>query len=154
MRTTLTLDEAYDKLTVMGNQLVRYSYPKSPKFLENSIYPWRSLEVVVDGYLVIVNYNRSEMSEKKCYLETIQIFGKRNIFLPFSLVIKIAQKFLGNQDLSLLEIYKSDRKVYLWSCLVDYNGKPIKSELKVDSEIHYYNDFKYNYLDSSKVNFY
>ena len=112
----------------------------------------REKEAVIEGYPVFVHYQK--VKHHKHYLETVQIFGRNSPFLPFNLVCKIAKKFLGEDYLSLVEIFKNDRKIYVWSVCSDKKGNPIESPYKVEVEDCVFENLEYNYMQPNQVNFF
>lgn len=150
MRKTKSLDQVCEKLITMGRQLVEYTFPQAPQQLENSIFPWRLEETIVDGYYVVLHYTYL-LHEDGFFVESIQIHGKHDPFLPFHVVVKIAQRFLGTNNLSLLELFKENRKIYCWSCFLDKDGKVLEPQTGSDYQAHVFEGFRYNYVDSSQI---
>jgi hypothetical protein len=56
--------------------------------------------------------------------------------------------------LSLVELFKSDRKVYCWSIATDYEGRLIDAPYDADGENCVFEGVQYFYISPSYVNFY
>lgn len=148
----MNFDQAMASLRGMGEELVPYNFPLGPQSLEQDIAIFKKVELDVDGYSVLLYYNRAKYPTY--YLENLQINSVRGTFLPFSLVVKIAQKFLGSGMLSLVEFFQDDRKVYCWSVCLNEEGKPIPSPIEQDSEPCEFEGFEYRYMHIEQLNFY
>jgi len=144
--------EAIDTLRNVSNYLVPYTFPRAPVELEEEISPLKKLDVEIDGYSVIIHFNRADY--KRYFLESVQVLGKHSPFLPFHLVVKIAKRMLGSHYLSLVEFYQENRKVYCWSCCVDKEGKPIPSPIENKTKPCEFEGFEYKYMHPNQLNFY
>lgn len=135
--------------------LMPYTYPQSDPGDEDDITMLKTTEIVVDGYHVIVHLNIADYNDRT--LNTLQIFGRDLPFLPFTLVVKIARKFLGSECLFLTEIYQENRKVYCWTLIKDKYGKarpyPVNKKLK---KVHRcsFEGFDYILMDPKNLSFY
>jgi hypothetical protein len=149
MEKVSNFDDIIWKMRTITEQLVPYSKLTSSK-LESSMNYVKLKDVVVDGYEIIIHFNKMECDGY--FNETLQIYNKNGMFLPFYLIAKIAIKFLGNHYLGLIEMIVDNKKVYCWNVSVDKNGKPIlnKNE-KIKSSV--YEGFEYDYLDPRYVKF-
>jgi len=147
-----TFEITVDNLRSVGEMLIPYNFPLAHKDLEKDIAPLKKSEVEVDGYSLIIHFNKAKY--KGYYLETFQIYNKYGPFLPFSLVVKMACKSLGGHLLSLVEFYQDDRKVYCWSVCVDEDGKPRPSPIEEESEPCEFEGFAYKYMHPDQLNFY
>jgi hypothetical protein len=145
-------EEKIENLRNLGNQLVDYNFPLSPMELEYDIACLKKTEVLVDGYNIVIHFNKAFYGSY--YLETFQIFNKHAPFLPFSLVAKLAQKTLGSHHLSLVEFYQQDHKIYCWSVCVDERGRPIPSPIQDESKIKTFEGFEYKYMMPEQLNLY
>jgi hypothetical protein len=143
-------DDLVDSLRSIGDKLVPYNFPRNDPRLEDEIHPLKVVETLIDGYEVVICFSKADYKEH--FLETVQIFGRSMPFLPFSIVIKVAQKFLGSRHLSLVEIPKANRKVYCWTVCVDRNGGSVASPYEVKSEICKFEGFEYAYMQPDQVN--
>jgi hypothetical protein len=143
-----TLQNTVERMRKLGDQLVPYNLPQN----EEDINILKSTETVVDGYEVCIYFTKSKF-EDHC-TEICQVWGKYAPFLPFVVVCKIAKSFLGNSHLSLVELFKGNRKVYCWAVNTNHDGKPIRSPYSSKTEECSYEGFNYSYMQPSQVNFY
>lgn len=143
-------DNLVKRLKSIGDKLVPYNFPRNSPRIEDDIHPLKVVETMVDGYEVVIYFSKADYAEH--FLETVQIFGRNAPFLPFSLVVKIAQMFLGSSYLSLVEIPKANRKVYCWTVCLDREERPIESPYEVKSEICRFEGFEYAYMHPDQVN--
>jgi hypothetical protein len=143
-----TLDATVEQMRALGEQLVPYNAPEN----EPDLYVLKTREVTVEGYDVILYYTKSRFDEHAT--EILQVYGKNMPFLPFYLACKLAKKFLGSKELSLVELFRGNRKVYCWSVNVDDHGRPIRTPYEVEAENCTYEGFRYSYLQPNQVNFY
>ena len=74
--------------------------------------------------------------------------------MPFGLICKLAKRFLGSHHLSLVELFKDNRKIYIWSVCVDRRGRPIQAPYEIDTEECNFEGFNYLYMQPNQVNFY
>lgn len=150
-----SLDDVVDSMKEIGDLfLIRNSkgIDKETEALEDALSPFREETVVVDGYDLFVYYQKSDYDG---YLvETLQLYNENSPFLPFNVVCKVGQKFLGSHNLSLVELFKENRKVYCWSVCVDKTGRPIPYPFKVKKEECVFENLKYSYMQPSQVNFF
>ena len=150
-----SLDDLIDSMREIGDVLL-ISNDKVPSkettAVEDALSILRENVVTVDGYDLYVYYQKSDYNG---YLvETLQIYNENSPFLPFNIVCKVGQKFLGSSELSLVELFKDNRKIYCWSVCVDKSGRPIPYPFKVKKEDCAFEGFKYAYMQSSQVNFF
>src|SRR4051812_14439494 len=71
---------------------------------------FRQREIVVDGYAMIVFYNRAYRDD--IYVDVVLIVGKYMPFLPLASTFKVVSHFLGKKELLLSEAVKRGMKVY------------------------------------------
>ena len=135
----------------LGEVLVPYNFPKAPPTVEDDINILKIRELTVDGYDVCCHYSKSD--QDGYFMESFQIFGKHFPFLPFSLVCKLARHFLGEHELSLIEIYRENRKIYCWTLAVDFDGCAIPSPYETEVEYCTYEGFNYCYMQPNQVDF-
>lgn len=146
------IEEILEKIKIVGNQLVPYNFPVVPPLvLENELNLIKQKEFVVDGYSVVLHFNRSDYTDH--YLEILQVHAKYGTFLPFAVVAKLAKCVLGSHGLSLVEIFKDDRKVYCWSIVLDKSGRPVDVKIK-KSKVCVHEGLQYNLMNPKQVNFY
>jgi len=146
------IDDVVRDMKALGRTLVPYNFPQVPPAEEDKVNVLKFHEMVVDGYNVVLHFNIHDYGSH--FLETFQLLGKDIPFLPFSLVCKMAKKFLDQNFLSLIEVLKDNRKIYCWTVIKDRNGNPISSPYKSKSEPCIYEDLEYSYVPPDKVNFY
>ena len=148
------LDDIIDEMRTMGDRLIPYNFPKAPPPTEpeDVLAIFKEREAVIDGYPIIIHYQKADYD--KHLMETLQIYGKNSPFLPFSLICKLAKRFLGPHHLSLVELFKDNRKIYIWSVCVDHRGRPIPSPYEMDTEECEFEGFNYLYMQPNQVNFY
>ena len=144
--------DVLETLRIVSQHLVPYTFPMAPAEFEEDIAPLKKQEIEVDGYSIIVHFNKADY--KRYYLESLQILGKHSPFLPFHLVVKLAQRMLGGHHLSLVEFYQDSRKVYCWSVCVDKQGKPMPSPIEDETQPCEFEGFEYAYMQASQLNFY
>lgn len=135
-----------------GEKMIPYNVPKGKKENEEDIGIFKSRNIVVDGYEIRAYYTISDFDSHRT--EILQLWGVYAPFLPFTLICKLAKEFLGDSHLTLVEMFKDDRKIYCWTVNVDSDGKPIESPYEVDVEECMFEGLNYLYIDPSQVNFY
>lgn len=153
LRKERKFDEVVSNMKSLAHMLIPYNYPLNPLALfEEDLEIFKEREIFLDGYSVIVYYQISDYDIY--YLKSLQIYNKFGPFLPFNVVVKIAKKFLGNKELSLVEVFKSNRKIYCWSLATDKNDIPIETPYASDAQNCTFEGFKYQYITPSDVIFY
>ena len=145
------LDEHIEEMRSFGEFLVPYNYPQVTQNEEEDVNYIKAREAIVDGYSLILHYSKADYGNH--YLETLQILSKYCPFLPFSLVCKIGKKFLGDKHLSLVEIFRDNRKIYCWTIVVDKNGNPVSGPHQEELEVKSYEGFEYHSMRPEQVNF-
>jgi hypothetical protein len=145
-------EQILENLRKVSDYLVPYNFPLGEMELEDEIGALKRIEMTVDGYDVVVCFNKADYEDY--YLETFQIFSRHSIYLPFHLVVKLACKMLGAAYLSFIEFYQDNRKVYCWSVCVDDNGKAIRSPHEDESVSKEYQGFAYKQMHPSQINLY
>jgi hypothetical protein len=146
------IDKIVEQMQRLANQLVFYNFPTVPAEDEDEINILKFHEAVIDGYNVILHYNKHDYGDH--FLETFQVLGKEVPFLPFALICKLAQKFLGDRHLSLVEVMKERRKIYCWTIVRDARGRVKSSPYENEGTDCIYEGLKYSYVSPDKVNFY
>ena len=145
-----SLDDVMDQMKTVGDSLVPYNYPRNNPHLEDDIHLLKVAETSVDGYEIVIYFSRADYGSH--FLETVQIFGKSIPFLPFSVVTKVARRYLGGHHLSLVELPGVNRKIYCWTICLDTRGRPIASPYDGKIEICDYEGFKYGHMQPDQVN--
>tara|TARA_Y100000034_G_scaffold106329_3_gene134966 strand:+ start:1423 stop:1875 length:453 start_codon:yes stop_codon:yes gene_type:complete len=142
-----------NRLKKLGQRLVSMNYPLGSPNDEPVLNPLKHCDTVIDGYRVTVHYNKADYGNH--FMETFQVLGRDMPFLPFNAVCKLATLALGDNQLSLVELYKDQRKIYCWTLMTTKDGEPIKYPYEED-EIEYlnYQGFDYVYMNPNQVKFY
>lgn len=146
------LDEVIENMRNLGETLIPKNYPKAPPPLvgtEDDLLMFKKKTIVVDGFNVDIHYQKSDFDD--FYTETLQIYGMYAPFLPFGLVCKLAKKFLGSANLSLVEIFRENRKIYCWTVYVDRTGRPIEMPYDIKVESCHFEGLRYSYMQPSQV---
>lgn len=147
------LDEIIDEMRSMGEVLVPYNYPKvSVNIWGDQLVIFKEREAIIDGYPLNIHYQKSDYDDH--FLETLQIFGKTSPFLPFNVICKLAKRFLGSHHLSLIEIFREGRKLYVWAVCVDKTGRPIPSPYGSETEPCEFEGFNYLYMQPNQADFF
>lgn len=147
------LDEIVGEMKALGEILVPFNYPKvSVSSWEDDLGIFKARSVVIDGYSLFIHYQKSDY--EKYLIETLQIHNTKSPFLPFNLICKIGRRFLGSKDLSLIEIYKEHRKIYIWSLCTDYNGDSIPLPEQKNVESCEFEGLKYSYMQPQNIDFF
>jgi hypothetical protein len=147
------LDEIIEEMRNVGEVLVPYNYPKgSVNIWGDQLIIFKEREAIIDGYPVIIHYQKSDYDDH--FLETLQIFGKNSPFLPFNLICKLAKRFLGSHHLSLIEVFRDSRKLYVWAVCVDKKGRPIPSPYDSETEPCEFEGFNYLYMQPNQADFF
>ncbi len=134
-----TLGRHINEMKNMANILVPYSFPLVPLSEELIITPLKKHIVIIDGYEVVLIYNKSDFGDY--YAESLQIESFYSPFLPFNLICKLGKKFLGEEHLSYTEIFRDGKKYYCWTVRT-IDGKIIPPN--EGAEVTTYEGFKYN----------
>lgn len=136
------LDKLVEKMRAVGEQLITYTFPQADMRLEDEINILKINEIFIDGYWLVIHYNKADY--KTHFLETVQIFGKNFLFLPFSVIVKVAKKFLGGHNLLFTEVIKENRKIYCWAIMLDRTGRPMDYSEGATHSLKY-GDIEYKY---------
>jgi hypothetical protein len=147
-----TLDEHVRNMRRVGELLVPHNFPKVPAEQEEAIAVLKNRDATVDGYEVVLHYSKADYGTH--FLESFQVVGKYVPFLPFGLVCKLGKRFLGPDNLSLVELFKDNRKIYCWTVAVTKEGTAVKTPVKEEGEDCVFEGFRYTYMDPKTVNFY
>jgi hypothetical protein len=100
----ISLDETIEQMRAMGEQLVPFNSPTS----ETDLHVIKTRDVTVEGYDLVLYYTKNKHETHRT--EILQIYGKTAPFLPFFLICKLAKKFLGEAELSLVELFRGIEK--------------------------------------------
>lgn len=114
------LIEHAKEMLAIGDFLVPYTIPYADVETEEVVSYLRIRHVIVDGYEVYLYFSKSELDGYSSY--SLQIYGAEMPFLPFALICKIVNVFLGNKGLALTLLLQEGRMVYSWNKLGDKDG--------------------------------
>jgi len=148
------IDKSIKELKNLAKILVPYNYPICTLGLQNDdLLIFKTRIFIVDGYSLIAHYQRCDYD--KYYLDLLQLYGDYSTYLPLPVICKFAKRFLGNKELSLVETYKENRKIYCWTVYLDKQEGVISNPYKDQGDWKYgfYDDMKYFYVPPNKVFF-
>jgi hypothetical protein len=117
------LSDVIEGMKRMAIMLVPHSYPNKPE--DSDINFFKQREIVVDGYTLVVSFNRCDY--QGVYLDVLSFTGKYMPYLPMPLLCKVGEAFLGNKELTFNEVLRSGRKFYSWMVLYKADGTPISN---------------------------
>ena len=128
------IHDAVDSMKSLARTLIPYTFPKVSFEEEQQILCLKQRTIRVDGYEVIVCYSVADY--EKHMLETLQIQSPQVPFLPFNVICKIGQLFMGHKDLAYVDFFRHNRKVYCWvvKSLDDKRLSPGKKALPTSYE--------------------
>lgn len=161
MNGNILFEQEVKEMRSLAKHLLPYSFPITSPEDEDAISCLKQRDVNVDGYDLVIYFNNCSYGEVT--LETLQIFGKHISFLPFSLICKCAYKFLGSQELSLIEVmhFKTPntfddncRKIYVWTVYYNKEGKPVASPFAKEQKIRSYEGLQFSQLNRNEVMFF
>lgn len=144
MRDSVKL--SIQQMKSMARRLLPYTFPTVHFKEEQDVLLLKQKRMIVDGYEVTLCY--SEADYEKYYLKSLQIQSSQAPFLPFTLVCKIGKMFLGKKNLSYIEFFRGNRKVYCWTVKVK-NGKMLPPGKK--TKPGYYEGFQFSILHPGSV---
>lgn len=147
----MNLDKTVHEMKSLGGFLADFSFPSVSSKDEDDISILKTRDVVVDGYEVVLHYGKQKFENGKS-TECLQVLARRAVFLPFYVVSKLVQRFLGRQHLYFIDIYVNNKKVYCWTLSRDASGKVISTDQEVVKELDF-EGLKFSYLNPATVNF-
>lgn len=147
-----SLEDIIEEMRNVGDLIIDHNFPKMPILPEDDLIFFKQREVVIDGYSVTVNYQKSDYGD--IFMETLQIYGTNAPFLPFNLICKLGKRFLGSHNLSLVELFKDNKKIYIWTVWVDDDGKPIHAPYEIEAEECVFEGLQYSYMQPNQVDFF
>jgi len=115
-----SVKQSIQQMKSLARSLLPYTFPTVPFKEEQDILVLKQKCMVVDGYEVTLCY--SEADYPKYSLKSLQVQSSQAPFLPFTLVCKVGKMFLGKKNLSYIEFFRGNRKVYCWTVKVK-NGR-------------------------------
>jgi len=107
------ITHSVDSMKAMADHLIPYTFPKVSFEEEQKILCFKQRIIMVDGYELIVCYSKADY-EQYC-LETLQIQSPQVPFIPFNIVCKVGQFFMGKKNLAYIDFFRHNRKVYCWA---------------------------------------
>lgn len=152
MAKIVPFETVVKEMKQIGEDLIPYNFPLAPQSVEEKYNDYKTREILIDGYDVVLHYSKSDYGNY--FSETIQILGLESPFLPFALVMKVAVKFLGFDNLALVELFKDNRKIYCWTTNVAKDGEVLVSPHFDDAEHCVFEGVEYVYLKQDQVSFY
>lgn len=132
-----------DEMKRTAELLMPYSFPMVGYTDDLSLLPLKQRVITVDGYELTVFYSKSDHQTHQT--ETLQIQSRHSPFLPFNLVCKVGQMFLGPNCLTFTEFFNNNRRLYCWTIRTK-NGQifPV-----TEAEPAVYEGFEYNLLHNN-----
>lgn len=140
------LTTSVEQLKRIARFLVPWTYPQVPSAEEKEILMLKQSIIEVDGYQVICCF--SEAQNPTYILKSLQIHNPQSPFLPFHMVCKIGRAFLGSDNLSYIEFFRNNRKVYCWA-LKTRNGESLPPSPKTKPAS--YEGFEFRILNPGSV---
>ena len=139
-------NESVDNAKKMARSLIPYTHPRVHYLEEQEVLLLKQRNLTVDGYEALILY--SEADYGKYFLKSLQVQCANGPFLPFTVVCKLGRIFLGSDNLSYVEFYKNNRKVYCWTA--KYRGENV---LPPESQTTHgsYEGFQFRILHPSSV---
>tara|TARA_Y100000034_G_scaffold127552_1_gene180492 strand:- start:1700 stop:2206 length:507 start_codon:yes stop_codon:yes gene_type:complete len=107
------LQKVVEEMRRLAQHLVPYTFPKVEFQEEQEILPLKQRRVTVDGYDVVICFSEADYGEYT--LLSLQVQSAQSPFLPFTLICKVGQVFLGVKHLSYIEFFRNNKKVYCWT---------------------------------------
>lgn len=107
------IQNSIDSMKAMADYLLPYTFPNVSFKEEQKVLCMKQRVIQVDGYDLTVCFSRADY--KKYMLETLQLQSPQVPFLPFNMVCKVGQLFMGKKDLSFIDFFRNNRKVYCWA---------------------------------------
>jgi hypothetical protein len=145
------IQQAIEEMKSMANRLLPYTFPcgDPPQVSfaeEQDVLVLKQRSLVVDGYEVTLCYSEADYGEY--LLRSLQVQASQAPFLPFTLVCKIGKMFLGSKNLSYIEFFRGNRKVYCWTVKVR-GGRKLPPGKK--TKPGFYEGFQFNILQPGSV---
>ena len=107
------IQNSIDSMKAIADQLIPYSFPVVSFEEEQKVLCLKNRVIQVDGYEISVCFSRADY--ERHILETIQIQSPHVPFIPFNIVCKVGQLFMGQKYLSYVDFFRNNRKVYCWA---------------------------------------
>ena len=145
------LDVTIKRMKKLAKSFVNLTFPHS-KGDDQDLVLLKSSDVLIDGDTVIIFFSTSDYTDH--LVKTFQIYPKNHSFLPFHLVCKMAKKFLGEQHVSLLEVFSNNKKLYCWSVVTNLDEEPIENPNNSNGEKREFEKFNFQVMYPEEVNFF
>lgn len=107
------LSETIKEMRAMATLLIPYTFPQAEFADEQRILCLKQRTITIDGYEVILFYSDAEYKEH--LLSSLQVRPVQGPFLPFTVVCKIGRNFFGSRNLSYIEFFRNNKKIYCWT---------------------------------------
>lgn len=141
-----TLKQTVVEMKRMADMLVPLTFPKVDFRHEQDILMFKHRNLVVDGYEIITCFSKADYGPY--FLESLQVQAAYAPFMPFTLVCKMGRAFLGTENLSYIEFFRNNRKVYCWT-IKTREGRPLPPDKKTKPGV--YEGFAFNILQPGSV---
>lgn len=107
------LKKTIKNMKSLARMLVPHTYPKVTFEEEQDVAILKQRTMTVDGHEVVLCYSEALYPDYR--LKSLQVQSVHAPFLPFVIVCKIGKLFLGTNNLSYIEFFRNNRKVYCWT---------------------------------------
>lgn len=125
-------EEHVREMKALAAFLIPYTPPKYPN--DEDINWFKQRDVTIDGYPVVAHYTQSDQGDSR--LDVLTIGCKYSPVVPFVSVCKLAEKFLGSENLTLFEYISNGKKIYSWMALFR-DGKAVDNPYNSVGKHHY-----------------
>lgn len=142
----LTLSEHVDQMKSMADMLISCTFPVVDFAIEQDVILLKQRTIVVDGYQVLAVLSKARY--ENYFLESVQIESTAGPFLPFVVICKLGRAFLGPFNLSYIEFFKTNKKIYCWTIRTQ-DGRSLVPD--VENEIGDFEGFKFTILQPGTV---
>lgn len=150
------LKETVREMKETAKRLIPQSFPLVSREQEVEASLLKQKTVTINGYHVGLYYN--ECKYGKYLLNSLQVFGKSHSYLPFDLVFKLTEKFLGKHKLSLIEVpYQGKsvtRKIYVWTVYYNVDGVAVDNPFHTTHSLDKYNEVEFKKINPTDVKFF
>lgn len=113
------LNKHVEEMRAIAKQMVPWTFPKVNFRDEQQILFLKQRTIELDGYSINILYSEADYTDHGGYESwSVQIQSPTSPFLPFNMVCKVGRAFLGTKNISYIEFYRNNRKVYCWTVKV------------------------------------
>lgn len=141
-----TLSLEVEQMKSMAEILLPFTFPLVDFKVEQDILLLKQRTLTVDGYDILVCYSKANYNIY--FLESLQLQAAVAPFLPFSMVCKMGRAFLGSDNLSYIEFFRNNKKVYCWT-LKSREGRTVQPDNM--TKPGRYEGFEYSILQPGSV---